>query len=75
MIRFFLISFLTNITIFAGNIQDNQTNFPNLAWLILAISLISILFWIFYKALKSKNPKYGYLIALIIILIGGLLFV
>jgi len=75
MKRFFLISLLSNITLFANKIPNQQSTLPPLIWLTVTFSLIGILFWSFYKALKSKNPKYGYIIALIIILIGGLLFI
>ena len=74
MIKFFLISLLSNLALFANNLNQKQPDFPPLIWLILALSLIGVLFWSFYKALKTKNPKYGYLMALIIFLIGGLLF-
>jgi hypothetical protein len=75
MKKFLLISLLSNITLFANKIPNQQSILPPLIWLTATFSLIGILFWSFYKALESKNPKYGYIIALIIILIGGLLFI
>lgn len=46
-----------------------------LIWLILYLILILGLFWTLYKAFKTKNNKYGYVILLNIILMILLLFI
>jgi len=75
--KFIIVSLLSNLFLFANsaNIENKETYLSPLAWLILALIIVGLLFWSFYKALKSKNPKYGYLIAFLIILLAGLLFV
>ncbi|NOZ90200.1 MAG: hypothetical protein GXO60_02820 [Epsilonproteobacteria bacterium] len=76
MRRFFIVSLLSNLFLFANNLSaDKQPEFPPLIWLVVALLLIGVLFWSFYKALKSRNPKYGYLITLIVLLLGAMLFV
>jgi hypothetical protein len=45
------------------------------SWLTASLLLVGLFFWSIYKAMKTKNPKYGYLIFLSLILMVGLLFV
>jgi len=46
-----------------------------LVWTLLYFILILALFWTLYRAIKTKNPKYGYAILLNIILMILLLFI
>ncbi len=46
-----------------------------LSWLIIYLILISILFWLFYKALKSGEKRYRYMIIFISILMVILTFI
>ena len=77
MKRLFLISLISNIFLLANQeIQPLQPKMQGLtAWLIVSLIIISVLFWSFYKAIKTKNPKYGYVILVCVILMVGLLFV
>jgi len=45
-----------------------------LVWLFINIVLIIGIFYFSFQAVKSKNPKYGYPIAGLVILMGGMLF-
>ncbi len=45
-----------------------------LLWLVINIVLIVGIFYFSFQALKSKNPKYGYPIAGLVILMIGMLF-
>jgi len=75
--RLFLISLISNISLLANQeIQPLQPKMQGLtAWLIVSLIIISVLFWSFYKAIKTKNPKYGYVILVCVVLMVGLLFV
>ena len=77
MKRLFLISLISNISLLANQeIQPLQPEMQGLtAWLIVSLIIISVLFWSFYKAIKTKNPKYGYVILVCVVLMVGLLFV
>ena len=67
-----LISILSNISLFASNRDATPILLP---WLIIYLILISILFWLFYKALKTKKKKYRYMIIFIFILMIILAFI
>jgi len=76
MRRVFMILFLTNMTLFAEEKQlivDNSMPWMTL-WLIASLSVIGLLFWSIYKAMKTKNPKYGWGMGLSILLMVVLLF-
>ncbi len=71
-----LISLLSNLSLFATEKLNADASMPwLLPWLISTLILMGILFWGMYKAMKTKNPKYGYVIFLSIILIAGLSFI
>ncbi|SFV52219.1 hypothetical protein MNB_SV-12-472 [hydrothermal vent metagenome] len=71
-----LISLLSNITLFAEQTKQIDESMPWLIpWLVSSLLVIGLLFWSFYKAIKTKNPKYGYVILLAILLLVGLMFV
>jgi len=46
-----------------------------LLWMILYFILISGFFWTLYRAVKTKNAKYGYAVLLNVILMVLLLFI
>ena len=46
-----------------------------LVWLLLALVIVALLFWSIYKALKTRNPKYGYGILFSLLLMILLLFI
>ena len=77
MIRLFLVSLISNISLLANQgMQPLQPKIQGLAgWLIVSLIIIAVLFWSFYKAIKTKNPKYGYVIFACVIVMLGLLFV
>ena len=77
MKRLFLISLISNIALLANQeMQPLQPKMQGLAvWLIVSLIIVSILFWSFYKAIKTKNPKYGYVILVCVVAMLGLLFV
>ena len=45
-----------------------------LVWLFINIVLIIGIFYFSFQAVKTKNPKYGYPIAGLVILMVGMLF-
>ncbi len=45
-----------------------------LVWLLINIVLIIGIFYFSFQAVKTKNPKYGYPIAGLVILMIGMLF-
>ena len=70
-----LLSLLSNISLFATEQVDPEISMPwLLPWLIATLSLVAVFFWGIYKAMKTKNPKYGYVIFLSIFLIVGISF-
>jgi len=75
MIRFFLISLLSNITLFAEKTKPVDNSAPwMLPWLISSLLAVGVVFWGIYKAMKSQNPKYGYVILAGMVILVGLLF-
>jgi hypothetical protein len=72
-----MIFLLGSTTLLLASIQTptHQPLFNPLIWLVLSLILVGILFWSFYKAIKSKNPKYGYLMAIILLILSVLLFI
>ncbi|NEW60178.1 hypothetical protein GSY74_02680 [Sulfurovum sp. bin170] len=71
-----LISLLSSISLFAEQVKQIDESMPwMIPWLISSLLVIGLLFWSFYKAMKTKNPKYGYVILLAMLLLVGLMFV
>ena len=71
-----LISLLSNLSLFATEKLNADDSMPwLLPWLLSSLLLIGVLFWSMYKAMKTKNPKYGYVIFLSIILMAVLSFI
>jgi len=70
------ISFLTTLSLFGKEelIVDNSMPWMG-AWLIVSLMVVGLMFWSMYKAMKSKNPKYGWVMALSLVLLTVLLFV
>jgi len=70
------ISLLSNILIFATEKLQIDESMPWLfPWLLLSLLMVGLFFWGIYKAMKTKNPKYGYIIVLALLLMVGLLFI
>lgn len=46
-----------------------------LLWMVVFLMVIGVMFWSFFKTIKTKNPKYGYIIFGSILLMGLLLFI
>ena len=70
-----IVSLLSNLSLFANNIKANEAMPWLLPWLISFIVLIAILFWLFYKAIKTKESKYRYWIIFVFVLMVVLSFV
>jgi uncharacterized BrkB/YihY/UPF0761 family membrane protein len=71
----FLFSLLSNLVLSAEKIPQVDESMPwMLPWLLSSLALVGVVFWAIYKAMKSKNPKYGYVIVVAILLMVGLLF-
>ena len=75
MRKVFIFSLLSNIPIFAENLQINNSMPWMLSWLIGALLIVGLFFWAMYKSMKTKNPKYGYIILLATLLLIGILFI
>ncbi len=75
MRKFLSISFLTTLSLFGKKelIVDNSMPWM-MGWLILSLLAVGLMFWSIYKAMKTKNPKYGWGMALSIVLLIVLLF-
>lgn len=44
-------------------------------WLVGFFVIIGVLFWSFFKAMQTKNPKYGYVILVAVLLMIGMFFI
>ena len=44
-------------------------------WMVAFLMVIFLMFWSFFKAIKTRNAKYGYVIFGSILLMGLLLFI
>ena len=70
------VSFLSSLSLFAKETLQVDNSMPWMtAWLIASLMVVGLMFWSMYKAMKTKNPKYGYGIALAIVLMVGLMFI
>jgi len=70
------VSLLSNLSLFASEKLKVDDSMPwMLPWLISTLLLVGLFFWGIYKAMKTKNPKYGYVIFISILLMVGLLFI
>ena len=75
MIKILLLLSVLNISLFAEMLPEENSMPWLIPWLGSSLLLIGVCFWGIYKAMKTKNPKYGYLIFLSLFLMAGLLFV
>ncbi len=69
-----IFSLLSNLSLFAIETEQVKPDPLLLPWLIASLIAIFIMIWAMYKSVKTKNPKYGYLILAMSLLIIGLLF-
>jgi hypothetical protein len=44
-------------------------------WMVTFLMVVGVMFWAFFKAIKSRNAKYGYVIFGSILVMGMLLFI
>lgn len=75
MRKILFFSLLSNIPIFAENLKVDKSMPWMLPWLIISCFIVGLFFWSIYKALKTKNAKYGYLIFFSLLLMFGMLFI
>jgi len=76
MRKFFTVSFLTTISLFSKEELMVDGSMAWLRWwLIASLLAVGLMFWSIYKAMKTKNPKYGWGMALSLVLLTILLFV
>ena len=70
------ISLLSNISFANESIQKIEPTMPwMIPWVMGCLLIIGLLFWSFYKAMKTNNPKYGYVIFLGIILMIAMFYI
>ena len=76
MKKLLILLFLNSLSLFAKEELVVNNSMPwMMGWLTVSLMLVGLMFWSIYKAMKTKNPKYGYGMALAIILMIILLFV
>ena len=70
------ISLLSNLSIFASEHMKVDESMPWMfSWLVGTLLIVGLFFWAMYKAMQTKNPKYGYVIVLAALLMIGILFI
>ena len=62
-------------SLFAETLKVDNSMPWMISWLLGSLLLVGVFFWAIYKAMKTKNAKYGYVIFLSLLLMIGLLFV
>ena len=67
---------MSTLSLFAKEelIVDNSLPWM-MGWLVVSLFVVGLMFWSIYKAMTTKNPKYGWGMGLSIILMIVLLFV
>ena len=76
MIRVFAFSLFTTISLFAKEELMVDNSMPwMMGWLVASLFTVGLMFWSIYKAMRTKNPKYGWGMGLSIILMIVLLFI
>lgn len=77
MRRIVFISLISNLTLWANQTPQQIEPITQglLAWIIGFIVIIGLIFWSFYKMMRTKNPKYGYGILVALVLMVGIFFV
>ncbi|MBU1668333.1 hypothetical protein KKC13_07915 [bacterium] len=68
-------SLFSNITLFAENLKVDASMPWMLPWLLGAFLIVGLFFWSIYKAVQTRNAKYGYIIFFSILLMLGMLFI
>ncbi len=75
MRKIVLFSLLSNLSLHAENLKVDESMPWMFPWLIGALLIVGLFFWAMYKAMQTKNPKYGYIILLATFLMVGILFI
>ncbi len=76
MIRVFTLSLLTTLSLFAKEELMIDNSMPWMrGWLVASLFTVGLMFWSIYKAMKTKNPKYGWGMGLSLVLMTVLLFI
>jgi len=63
-----LMSLLSNILFSAEAVHGEAMRPLFMIGFIGSLLMVGVLFWAFYKAIKTKNPKYGYLMVFSIVM-------
>jgi len=75
MRKFLLVFILFTASLFSETLKVDESAPWMLPWLVGSLFVVGIFFWSMYKAMVTKNAKYGYGIFLAVILMVVLLFI
>lgn len=76
MRKIVLFLFMSSLVLFATETLKVDESMPWMfSWLFVSLLLVGLFFWGIYKSMKTKNPKYGYVILLSLLLLTGILFI
>ncbi len=76
MRRVLIFFLLTTLSLFAKEELMVDNSMPWMIWwLVASLFTVGLMFWSIYKAMRTKNPKYGWGMALSILLMIVLLFI
>ena len=74
-VRTLIFLFLTPFSLFAEGLKVDNSMPWMIPWLVGTLILVALFFWGIYKAMKTKNAKYGYLIFFTLLLMVVALFI
>jgi len=66
---------LSNLLLFSQETVPSEPMSISLIWLVLSLLIVLLFLWGMYKAITTKNPKYGYVILLAGILMFASVFI
>ena len=72
MIRISFVLLFLNSSLFSETLKVDNSMPWMVSWLLGSLLLVGLFFWAIYKAMKTKNAKYGYVIFLSLLLMVGL---
>jgi len=67
--------FIGSLSLYSQEAVSSEPMSISLLWLILSLLIVALFFWGMYKAITTKNPKYGYVILLAGILMMVSIFI